>query len=278
MRVDRFASVCDECGTYLNEQEEIERIIEAKSDIASKSLENTRLWFLVMVIFILGAGAVAVFQTGMTIEMLYVICGAFVIIGLLNIPMLVFRKRIKDPASEARRILRERYGANPPRKAASVQMDSVLKVPTQPTALPIDQTDVIHRHERPVGVMVLAVLQMMGGIGSMGLGVLILLGSLGMAVSMDVPLFGAFGLVGGVIAASIGLLEITLGIGLFRLYNWARITTMCLCALSYISLIPSLRVVKVYPQGLIGPVLSCIVATIIIVYLSSKRVKATFGT
>ena len=127
-----------------------------------------------------------------------------------------------------------------------------------------------------MGVTVMGVLQIIGGIGSIGLGVLFLVGGLGTAASTGVPVIGAFGAIGGVIAAGVGVFGLLLGIGLLRLCNWARVTAIVLCSLSYISLALSLRVASVYPQALAGPIVGCIVATIIIAYLRSKRVKAAF--
>lgn len=139
------------------------------------------------------------------------------------------------------------------------------------------QEPATHRRERPAGVTVLAVLQIIGGIGSMGMGGLLIIGSLGMAASTDIPLVGAFGTAGGVIAAGIGVLGLLLGIGLLRLRNWARVTAMALCSLSYVSLALSLRFASLCPQGMIGPVIGCLIATIIIAYLRSRNVKAAFG-
>lgn len=134
------------------------------------------------------------------------------------------------------------------------------------------------RLKRPGGITILATLQIIVGVGSASWGVLLLLSGLGMAVSADVPLIGAFGAVGGVIAASVGVFGLFLGIGLLRLRNWARVSVIVLCSLSFISLALSLRVVSAYPQALVGPLVGCTIATIIIVYLRSKGVRAAFGT
>ena len=53
----------------------------------------------------------------------------------------------------------------------------------------------------------LAVLEIIGGIGSIGMGGLLIFGSLGMAVSTGIPLVGAFGTVGGAIVAGMLLLK-----------------------------------------------------------------------
>jgi hypothetical protein len=126
-------------------------------------------------------------------------------------------------------------------------------------------------------VTVLAVLEIIGGIGSIGMGGLLIFGSLGMAASTGIPFVGAFGTVGGAIVAGIGVLGLLLGVGLLRLRNWARVIAMVLCSLSYVSFAFSLRFASLYPQAMIGPIVGCLIATIIIAYLRSRNVKTAFG-
>jgi|SRR3990170_323545 len=76
--------------------------------------------------------------------------------------------------------------------------------------------------QRPIGVAILAVLTVLGGIGTLGLGLLLVLGG---AVAGSVGgFFGALGIfiiVLGAIVALFGVLGILAGIGLWRMRPWA---------------------------------------------------------
>ncbi|TFF94711.1 hypothetical protein EU546_04535, partial [Candidatus Thorarchaeota archaeon] len=69
--------------------------------------------------------------------------------------------------------------------------------------------------DRPLGVTILAVLEWIGGI-------LVLITAIGLiALGAAIPLFGALGLIFGVIMLLLALVSFIIGYGLFTLKSWA---------------------------------------------------------
>jgi hypothetical protein len=109
---------------------------------------------------------------------------------------------------------------------------------------------------RPLGVTILAVLQILGGIMYLFTGSLLFI----------IPFFGW--IFGGVIVV-IGLFELIIGWGLWSMKSWAWITALIL---NIISLILSLA------QALIGSIdyIGIIISLIIILYLQQADIKSRF--
>jgi hypothetical protein len=117
----------------------------------------------------------------------------------------------------------------------------------------------------PIGVMILGILVILVGIGTLGLGALLVLGASMMAVGGG-SLGGAFGAlfaVFGGILAIFGILAILSGVGLIRLRSWAWWLTLIVSIFNFIGGILS-------PFWYIG-----VVWLLIIVYL--VVVKKHFG-
>lgn len=94
---------------------------------------------------------------------------------------------------------------------------------------------------RPVGVTILAILDFLGALACIGLGILMFLGGgLGAIAGARASdgsggfgaLIGALGAAAGVVFLICGVIGFFLGWGLWKLKNWARIVTIILTALN----------------------------------------------
>ena len=111
------------------------------------------------------------------------------------------------------------------------------------------------QRNRPLGVTIIAILVVIGGIGS-------LLG--GLTVIMLIPLLG-------IILVIIGLAYFAVAYGLWKGLNWAWSITLIVSVIGIVVGLGSLVV------GNIGSLFQVIINAIVIYYLYKPNVKAYFG-
>jgi hypothetical protein len=110
--------------------------------------------------------------------------------------------------------------------------------------------------ERPLGVTILALLQIIGGI-------LALFGGIAL-VGVGSIILGPFGAIYGSIVILLALLDLIIGWGLWSMKSWAWMAAIILNIISLIMAIPT------YDY------LSAIIALIIILYLQQGDIKSRF--
>ncbi|CAN5733812.1 hypothetical protein BH23THE1_BH23THE1_27910 [soil metagenome] len=111
------------------------------------------------------------------------------------------------------------------------------------------------QNNRPLGVTIIAILAILGGIGS-------LVG--GIALVAIIPLLGAALII-------IGLVYFGVAYGLWQGLKWAWIITLIVTVIAFISGLGSIIV------GNVGAAIPLIINAIIIYYLFRPNVKAYFG-
>ena len=111
------------------------------------------------------------------------------------------------------------------------------------------------QNNRPLGVTIIAILAILGGIGS-------LVG--GIALVAIIPFLGAALII-------IGLAYFGVAYGLWQGLKWAWIITLIVTVIAFISGLGSIIV------GNVGAVIPVIINAIIIYYLFKPNVKAYFG-
>lgn len=111
------------------------------------------------------------------------------------------------------------------------------------------------QNNRPLGVTIIAILAILGGIGS-------LVG--GIALVAIIPFLGAALII-------IGLAYFGVAYGLWKGLKWAWIITLIVTVIAFISGLGSIIV------GNVGAVIPVIINAIIIYYLFKPNVKAYFG-
>ncbi len=111
---------------------------------------------------------------------------------------------------------------------------------------------------RPLGVTIIALLQIIGGLLGLGLSVIAI-----MAAAI-IPIFGFLFLILGVFAALVALVGLIVGWGLWTLKSWAWMIALILNIINII-----LALWPFQPVSLIIPL-------IIVIYLQQGEVKSTF--
>jgi hypothetical protein len=111
------------------------------------------------------------------------------------------------------------------------------------------------QNNRPLGVTIIAILAILGGIGS-------LVG--GIALVAIIPILGAALII-------IGLAYFGVAYGLWKGLKWAWIITLIVTVIAFISGLGSIIV------GNVGAIIPVIINGIIIYYLFQPNVKAYFG-
>ena len=140
--------------------------------------------------------------------------------------------------------------------------------------------------QRPTGVTVIAVLDFIGAAFCVIGGLVVLFGGamlasfFGAAAANGTAAPGAgfiagLGAVLGVIILAFAILFILVAIGLLKLKNWARITSIVLSALSLLNSLNGFR--GGMAGGIAGPVIGLAINIWIIWYLLQPNVKAAFG-
>ncbi|MBA3750818.1 MAG: hypothetical protein H0X03_08035 [Nitrosopumilus sp.] len=115
------------------------------------------------------------------------------------------------------------------------------------------------QRNRPLGVTIIAILAVIGGIGSL---------LSGFAVMALIPLLGL--ILGGILVI-IGLAYFVMAYGLWKGLKWAWAITLILSAIGIIVGLGSIVV------GNVGAIFHVIVNAIVIYYLYRPNVKAYFG-
>ncbi|MFX1579386.1 MAG: hypothetical protein ACFFBJ_07025 [Promethearchaeota archaeon] len=113
--------------------------------------------------------------------------------------------------------------------------------------------------ERPLGVTIIAILQMLSAI------VLLVTGSLSMMAALALGPFGFLFVILGGVFLIIGIIGFIIGYGLWTLKGWAWMIAFILNLLSVILAIISFDII------------SLIIPLIIVIYLNQGEVKAAFG-
>jgi hypothetical protein len=137
--------------------------------------------------------------------------------------------------------------------------------------------------ERPAGVTVIAVLGFVGAFFLFFAALGMLLGGAILSSLANRPglgmVAGIGGAIVGVVFVTIGALYLILGIGLWKLQNWARIVTLILVALGLIfnvlGLLRSILHLHVFVFFIQAVVIA--IDVWIVVYLSKSDVKQAFG-
>jgi len=125
--------------------------------------------------------------------------------------------------------------------------------------IPIAQPGYSAPSERPLGVTIISILQMISSI------ILIFGGYTALFAGAVIPLFGAFfALIGGALII-FGLIGFIIGWGLWTLKSWAWMIAFILNLLSLIFAILNFDII------------SLIFPLIIVIYLNQGEVKAAFG-
>lgn len=143
--------------------------------------------------------------------------------------------------------------------------------------------------DRPTGVTVLAVLNFLGAALYILLGVLFMvgMGALGAVLGQSgqegsgaaMGLLMGLGAVAGVVLIFFGLIALAIGIGLWKLKNWARIITIVLSALGGLACLAGLLggVMAAEIISIIVNVIFLGIYGLIIWYLFQAHVKQAFG-
>jgi hypothetical protein len=85
---------------------------------------------------------------------------------------------------------------------------------------------------RPTAVTVLGCFQIVGGISTIGLGALVLRNPAGLADLGLPPAFATLGAAAGALLIFSGILNLAVGWGLLKLFNWARAIMLAITGLS----------------------------------------------
>ncbi len=122
--------------------------------------------------------------------------------------------------------------------------------------------------ERPTGVTILAILEIIAGILMfLGAAGMMVLASMGSAVPMAGIVFGVFAVIMALVLVILGIIAFILAYGLWNGKGWAWWLAIIFSVISIIVNILSL------PGGIIG----IIIAVIILYYLTRPHVKEFFG-
>lgn len=132
---------------------------------------------------------------------------------------------------------------------------------------------VIAPRQRPIGVTIISILEALGGLFYIILGILAFV--VGSAAGAQNAALGAAGSIAGVILIIIGLIALFLAWGLWTLKRWAFWVTAVLQALAFIFGLISIIGGNHSAQTII----QAVVALVIVVYLFADRnVRAAFRT
>jgi len=141
--------------------------------------------------------------------------------------------------------------------------------------------------ERPTGVTILAVLNFVGALLCV-LGALLFFLGLGLAGAGakttgagtgGMALLMGLGAVGGVIILIFGAIAVLVGVGLWKLRNWARILTIVLTALSLLFAVLGLLTSLLHFQlfALVFRLVFVAIYALILWYMFQPHVKQAFG-
>lgn len=141
---------------------------------------------------------------------------------------------------------------------------------------------------KPVGVILIAILEFLGAAGYGLVGLLMIAGGGIMAAAMSqqqaqgagglATLMGALGAAAGAVFLILAVLCIVLGVGLLKLKNWARLITVVFCCIGFAFQLFGLYGVFTHfnPVSLISALIVLGINGLIIWYLMRADIKAAF--
>lgn len=134
---------------------------------------------------------------------------------------------------------------------------------------------------RPVGVTILAVLAIIYGIFNLLLVLLALIAvalkASGLGGAAAIPYSGGTLAYAGISDAILGILYLAFGIGAFSLKRWAWTTGVVALVLDVVRTIVSVIVQGFSASRIVGPVITIVIALVVLVYLFRPNVRAAFG-
>ncbi|MDG6942439.1 MAG: hypothetical protein JRN34_05940 [Nitrososphaerota archaeon] len=124
---------------------------------------------------------------------------------------------------------------------------------------------------RPAGIAILAILEILGGliVLLLGVGVAVISGSLFSALGLALP--AGIGVALGGIVAVFGILGLLVGWGLWTGRGWARVLAIILSGIGVLASLASLAL------GSVASILGLVIDGAILWYLFRPNVKAFFG-
>jgi hypothetical protein len=142
--------------------------------------------------------------------------------------------------------------------------------------------------QRPTGVTIIAVLDFLGaGLCVLG-GLLMFMGGSIVASIFNAAaangaagaapaagIMGSIGVIAGVIALLLAAFAVAIALGLLKLKNWARVTTIVFSVLGLLGNLNGFRAGM--SSALVGPVIGLVLNIWIIWYMLQPHVKAAFG-
>jgi len=136
------------------------------------------------------------------------------------------------------------------------------------------------KRERPAGVTAIAVAFLLAAAYLLVIGLTILARPGLISMAVGAPLLGGLELAGPYMFLLIALLGIVVGIGLLRLYNWARWAAILAAAIGVLFLLPdvSSAVLDFHFGKLAWGGLGTIVRVMIVWYLFQEPVQVVFTT
>jgi len=131
--------------------------------------------------------------------------------------------------------------------------------------------------ERPLGVTILAVLNIIGGILTLilGLTITVFIAFLGFLLPTTLPfrwLVSMLGIVVGILLVLMGVLGILVGLGFWRGWGWSWTLSVFLYGISFL-----LSLVNIIFARDLSSVIGLIINGILLYYLFRPHVKAWFG-
>ncbi len=125
---------------------------------------------------------------------------------------------------------------------------------------------------RPKGVKVISVLYFLGSLLAFGFGVLAIFGANFFTQVLGAGFFGKFFAIGKIVFIALGILGISVGIGLWRYKNWARLVAVFLALVGII-----LSILSVLKGNVTNNIFNLAISSIIGGYLFfSPKVKSAF--
>lgn len=130
----------------------------------------------------------------------------------------------------------------------------------------------INQVSTPKGVKIISVLYFLGSILALGFGALAIFGASFFTQVLGTGFFGKFFAVGGIIFIALGILGISVGIGLWRYKNWARLLAILLSVIGIV-----LALLAILKGNVSSNIFSLLVSAVIGGYLFlNPKVKTAF--
>ncbi len=135
---------------------------------------------------------------------------------------------------------------------------------------------VVTRPPRPIGVVILAILQIISGIGDIIVGVLLLLASVVLSALIGAGIFGSIFFLLGLLSFGLGIFSFIMAYGIWTGRGWAWVMSIVGAVIGL-----TLGVLGLIFGGLtlesMANLLPIILSGLILVYLNASNVRAFFG-